>query len=175
MDTQTLIVVTAGASVAVVVAFAYIIGTRIMGLRREELETARARHHLELVRFMTDEKFSRAVTDILWRWQWTDYDDYWSKYSPRSDPDANVTRRLARDYYVGLASLVRSGAASIEQIYELNPSGVTRYWEKIGPIAREFRRRNEYPDYLEPVEYLADEMEKIRERRGQSAPKQLQG
>ena len=173
MDTQTLIVVTAGASVTIVVACAYVIGTRIMGLRREELETLRARHHLKLVRFMTDEKFSRAVTDILWRWQWTDYDDYWSKYSPRNDPDANVTRRLARDYYVGLASLVRSGAASIEQVYELNPSGVTRYWEKIGPIACEFRRRNEYPDYLEPVEYLADEMEKLRERRGLSGPKKL--
>ena len=173
MYTQTLIIVTAGASVAVVVACAYVIGTQIMGLRREELETARARHHLELVRYMTDEKFSRAVTDILWRWQWTDYDDYWSKYSPRSDPDANVTRRLARDYYVGLASLVRSGAASIEQVYEMNPSGVTRYWEKIGIIAREFRRRNEYPDYLEPVEYLADEMEKLRERRGVSGPKKL--
>lgn len=166
---------TAGASVTVVVACAYIIVSRYMGLRREELETARARHHLELVRFMTDEKFNRAVTDILWRWQWTDYDDYWSKYSPRNDPDANVTRHLTRDYYVGLASLVRSGAASIEQVYELNPSGVTRYWEKIGPIAREFRQRNEYPDYLEPVEYLANEIGKLRERRGVSAPKQLQG
>jgi hypothetical protein len=174
MDTQTLITVTAAASVTVVVACAYLVSTRYMGLRREELETAKAVHHLELVRFMTDEKFSRAITDILWRWQWTDYDDYWSKYSPRSDPDANVTRRLARDYYVGLASLVRSGAASIEQVYELNPSGVTRYWEKMGPIAREFRRRNEYPEYLEPVEYLAKEIEKLRERRGVSAPKQLQ-
>jgi len=173
MDTQTLIVVTAGASVTVVVACAYVIGTTIMGLRRMELETAKARHHLELVRYMTDEKFSRAITDILWRWQWTDYDDYWSKYSPLNDPDANVTRRLARDYYVGLASLIRSGAASIEQVYELNPSGVTRYWEKIGSIAREFRRRNEYPDYLEPVEYLADEMEKLRKRRGLSGPKKL--
>lgn len=175
MDTQTLITVTAGASVTVVVACIYILSTRHMRLKREELETARARHHLELVRFMTDEKFSRAITEILWRWQWTDYDDYWSKYSPRSDPDANVTRRLARDYYVGLASLVRSGAATVEQIYELNPSGVTRYWKKIGPIVREFRERNGYLDYLEPVEYLADEIEKLRGRRGLSAPKQLQG
>ena len=45
----------------------------------------------------------------------------------------------------------------------------------MGPIAREFRRRNEYPDYLEPVEYLVDEIKKLRERRGLTAPKQLQG
>ena len=174
MDTQTLVVLAVSASSAVVVACAYVMFTRYMEIRRGELETAKARHHLELVRFVTDERFSRAVSDILWRWQWTDYDDYWSKYSPLKDPEANVTRRLARDYYVGLASLVRSGAASIEQIYELNPTGVTRYWEKMGPIAREFRRRNDYPDYLEPVEYLADEIERLRERRGLSAPKQLQ-
>jgi hypothetical protein len=173
MDTQTLITVMAAASVTVVVACVYVISTRYMRLRRMEVETSKARHHLELVRFMTDEKFSRAITDILWRWQWTDYDDYWSKYSPLNDPNANVTRRLARDYYVGLASLVRSGAATVEQVYELNPSGVTRYWEKIGSIAREFRRRNEYPDYLESVEYLANEVEKLRERRGLSGPKQL--
>lgn len=175
MDTQTVIVFTAAASSVVVVACVYMLFTRYMGIRRKELETAKARHHLGLVRFMTDEKFSRAITDILWRWQWTDYDDYWRKYSPQSDPDANVTRRLARDYYVGLASLIRSGAAPIEQVYEMNPSGITRYWEKMGPIPREFRERNGYPDYLEPVEYLAKEMEKLRERRGLSTPKQLQG
>ncbi len=164
MDTL-LIVLTESVFTVVVVACGYMMFMRYMGIRREELETAKARHHLELVRFMTDERFSRAVSDVLWRWQWTDYDDYWSKYSPRGDPDANVTRRLARDYYVGLASLVRSGAASVEQVYEMNPSGVTRYWEKMGPIAREFRRRNGYPDYLEPVEYLAGEFERLRKRK----------
>jgi len=173
MDTQIIIALTGGASTAVLVACAYMMFTRFMRLRREEVEAAKARHRLELVRFVTDERFSRAVSDILWRWQWTDYDDYWSKYSPQSNPEANVTRRLARDYYVGLASLVRSGAASVEQVYELNPSGVTRYWEKMGPIAREFRDRNDYPDYLEPVEYLAGEFEKLRKRRGVPGPREL--
>jgi hypothetical protein len=36
----------------------------------------------------------------------------------------------------------------------------------MSPIAWEFRRRNDYPDYLEPVEYLADEFERLRGRRG---------
>jgi hypothetical protein len=173
MDTQIFIALTLGVLTAVAVACGYMMFTRFMRLRREELDAAEARNHLELVRFITDEVFSRAVSDILWRWQWTDYDDYWSKYSPQSNPEANVTRRLARDYYVGLASLVRSGAASVEMVYELNPSGVTRYWEKMVPIAREFRRRNEYPDYLEPVEYLAGEFDKLRKRRGVPGPKML--
>ena len=55
-------------------------------------------------------------------------------------------------------------------LYELNPSGVTRYWEKIGSIAIEFRKRNSYPDYLEPVEYLAERIEVFREKRGITAP-----
>ncbi|MBN2334859.1 hypothetical protein JXL21_04820 [Candidatus Bathyarchaeota archaeon] len=174
VDSQTVIIALAS-SLAAAITFTYLIFTRYMGQRKEENETQKARLHLELVKWMTDEKFSRAITEILWDWQWTDFDDYWSKYSPRNNPEANVTRRLARDYYVGLATLVRRGAVDIDLVYEMNPSGVTRYWEKIGPIALEFRSRNDYPDYLEPVEYLANEMEKIRERRGISRPKQVKG
>ena len=66
--------------------------------------------------------------------------------------------------------MVRNGDLDIGLLYELNPSGVTRYWEKIGPIAYQFRKRNNYPDYLEPVEYLAKKFKEYRESRGTPAP-----
>ena len=110
---------------------------------------------LEQIRFINDSIADKALTEILWVWTWDDFDDYWTKYSPRANPEANVTRRIARNYYVALASMVRNRDLDIGLLYELNPSGVTRYWEKISPIALEFRKRNNYPDYLEPIEYLA--------------------
>jgi hypothetical protein len=122
------------------------------------------------MRFINDPEVERALTKILWVWEWSDFDDYWKKYSPRANPEANNTRRIARNYYVALASMVRSGDLDIGLLYELNPSGVPRYWEKIGPIAYEFRKRNNYPDYLEPVDYLADKIKEYREARGVSAP-----
>jgi hypothetical protein len=128
---------------------------------------------LDQIKFINDEGADRAITEILWVWQWEDFDDYWAKYSPKGNPDENVTRRVARNYYIALATMVRAGDLSIKLLYELNPSGVTRYWDKIGPIALEFRRRNDYPDYLEPVEYLAGRVTDYRKSRDISTPGQV--
>lgn len=128
---------------------------------------------LEQIRFINDPIADKALTEILWVWTWEDFDDYWTKYSPRANPEANVTRRIARNYYVALASMVRRGDLDIGLLYELNPSGVTRYWEKIKPIAMEFRKRNNYPDYLEPIEYLASRFTEYRKALSLSAPSNL--
>ena len=128
---------------------------------------------LEQIKFINDPSADKALTEILWVWEWTDFDDYWTKYSPSASPEANITRRIARNYYVALASMVRHGDLDIGLLYELNPSGVTRYWEKIGPIALEFRNRNNYPDYLEPIEYLAGRISEYRESKGFSTPSQV--
>ena len=69
--------------------------------------------------------------------------------------------------------MVRRGDLDIGLLYELNPSGVTRYWEKIGPIAHEFRKRNKYPDYLETVEYLANRIKDYSDSRGIPSPRKL--
>jgi len=140
---------------------------------KEQGKVKASQLRLEQIKFINDPGTDRALTEILWVWEWTDFDDYWSKYSPRANPEANVTRRIARNYYVALASMVRNGDLDIGLLYALNPSGVTRYWEKMGPIALEFRKRNNYPDYLEPVEYLTGKIAEHRDSRGISAPSQV--
>ena len=137
---------------------------------KEQNKVKATQLRLEQIKFINDQETDRALTEILWVWGWSDFDDYWSKYSPRANPEANVTRRIARNYYVALASMVSSGDLAIELLYELNPSGVTRYWEKMGPIALDFRKRNNYPDYLEPIEYLAGQINEHRTRKGLSTP-----
>ena len=140
---------------------------------REQNRGKASQLRLDLIKFINDEGVDRALTEILWVWQWEDFDDYWAKYSPKENPDANVTRRVARNYYVALATMVRTGDLSMKLLYELNPSGVTRYWDKIGSIALEFRKRNDYPDYLEPVEYLSRRVAEYRTSRNLSTPGQV--
>jgi len=137
---------------------------------REQNRIKAAQLRLEQINFINDPTADKALTEILWVWAWTDFDDYWSKYSPRANPEANITRRIARNYYVALASMVKRGDLDIGLFYELNPSGVTRYWEKMGLIALEFRKRNNYPDYLESVEYLAGKIAEYRKSKGVPAP-----
>jgi len=173
MEIQTIGTLAGVACIAVGVTIYVVTSRRLLEIKESELRAREARLRIRLYDYMTEERFERAISEILWRWEWSGWDDYWEKYGPLKDPEANVTRRLARSYYVSLANLVRDGLVDIETIYELNPTGVTRYWEKIGPIAREFRRRNDYPGYLEPVEYLAGEMEKLREIKGSPRPKPL--
>jgi len=166
-------VLVAAACIAIGVVNYVLVSRKLIEIRVSELKASKARLRIQLYEYMTEERFERAISEILWGWEWSGWDDYWEKYSPLKDPEANVTRRIARSYYVSLANLVRDGLVDLETIYELNPTGVTRYWEKIEPIAREFRRRNDYPGYLEPVEYLAGEMEKLMESKGSPHPKPL--
>ena len=140
---------------------------------REQNRVTASKLRLDQIKFINDEGVDRALTEILWVWQWKDFDDYWAKYSPKENPDANVTRRIARNYYIALATMVKAGDLSIKLLYELNPSGVTRYWDKMGPIALEFRRRNDYPNYLEPVEFLAGRVAEYRTSRNLSTPGQV--
>jgi hypothetical protein len=163
----------AAAGIAVIAVNFVVTGRRLLDIRESKLKVRRAQFRLQLITYMTDERFDGALNEILWRWDWEGWDDYWEKYSPLVNPEANLARRLARSFYMGLASMVRDGLVDIETVYEMNPMGVTRYWEKMGPIAREFRERNDYPGYLEPVEYLADEVAKLRKRKGDPEPKPL--
>lgn len=140
---------------------------------REKNRISLAELRLKQIKYINNPDVDRAITEILWCWTWKDYDDYWNKYSPLNNPEANVTRRIARNYYVTLGTMVRKGDLDLELLYELNPSGVTRYWEKISPIAIEFRKRNSYHDYLEPVEYLADRFEVFRGKRGLPKPSKV--
>lgn len=140
---------------------------------REQNRIRVSQLRLDQIKFINDEGANRVLTEILWVWDWEDFDDYWAKYSPRGNPEANVTRRVARNYYVALATMIRNGDLDIELLNELNPSGVTRYWKKIGPIAQEFRKRNNYPDYLEPVEYLARRIAELRKSKGLPSPGQV--
>lgn len=145
-----------------------------LGQRVNQLnETKQAQLRLDQINFINDSTVDEALTEILWKWEWTDFDDYWSKYSPRNNPEANITRRVARNYYVALAEMVRMGDLDIELLYALNPSGVTRYWEKIGPIAHTFRERNNYPDYLKQIEYLALRVTELREKENLPKPGQV--
>ena len=163
----------AAAGIAVIAVNSVMSSRRLLEIRASELVAREAQLRLQLIAYMTDERFEGALNEILWRWDWEGWDDYWEKYSPLNNPEANLARRLARSFYVGLASMVRDGLVDIETVYELNPTGVTRYWEKMGPIAREFRERNDYPGYLEPVEYLAGEIAELRDRKGDPTPKPL--
>ena len=140
---------------------------------REQHRVKASQLRLDQIKFINAEVVDRALTEILWVWQWEDFDDYWAKYSPKENPDANVTRRIARNYYIALATMVKAGDLSIKLLYELNPSGVTRYWDKMGPITLEFRRRNDYPNYLEPVEFLAGRVAEYRTSRNLSTPGQV--
>ena len=140
---------------------------------REQHRVKASQLRLDQIKFINDEGVDRALTEILWIWQCEDFDDYWAKYSPKGNPDANVTRRIARNYYIALATMVSAADLSIKLLYELNPSGVTRYWDKIGPIALELRKRNDYPDYLEPVEYLAERIAEYSTSRNMSTPGQV--
>jgi hypothetical protein len=53
-------------------------------------------------------------------------------------------------------------------VYEIVPTNAYTFYEKYEPIVRFVREEGNYPHYFRPIEYLADEMKKIAQSRGES-------
>jgi len=97
-------------------------------------------------------------------WEWDDYDDFMDKYGPSSLENfskyGSYLNRLE-----GLDVLVKRGLIDVNFLYDLMYGSIIIIWEKFLPFIMEDRRRRNTPHLFADVEYLYDEMVRIREER----------
>jgi hypothetical protein len=66
----------------------------------------------------------------------------------------------------GLGVLVKRGLIDVDLLYDMMYGSIIGVWEKFLPVITETRRRSDLPNLYEDIEYLYEEMIKIREERG---------
>ena len=98
--------------------------------------------------------------------EWSDFEDYIAKYSPRVDPEGCAYRLRAwrRSHFFGL--MVRDGLIDIETFVEYAGDAPVSVWEKYKGVIEEYRRRFHFPSYMIGLEYLAEEINRYRVRKG---------
>ncbi len=103
-----------------------------------------------------DSEFTRHF-NIIQSWAWKDYDDYLEKYGPEN-MEASTAWWSVGKVFEGIGVLVKRGLIDVSLVDDLMSGQVLQYWEKVEPICREDRRRLDYPQAWEHVEYLYDQI-----------------
>jgi hypothetical protein len=113
---------------------------------------------LRLYATFGSKEFQEHWTEFL-KGDYKDYDDFVKKYSVRSNPAPESTWA-----FEALGVLLKNKLIDISLVDDLFTGPSKWFWEKLKPIAEDVRKRFNYPQYAEHIEYLYNEMKKREQR-----------
>jgi len=97
--------------------------------------------------------------------EWKDFDDFRRKYDHTVNPDDSAKRLSTWTYFNGLGYLLSRGMIDPDSIHEM-AVWIIGHWIKFEPIIQGFRELYGRPELWKWFEHMADEMKKVRERKG---------
>jgi hypothetical protein len=102
--------------------------------------------------------------DIILKWEWKNYEDWMEKYGPTSNPEAWSTLASVGTMFNMLGYLQKVKQIDPIFAYENLRNMTYIFWERYGPMYREFRIRSNMPRAFLYIEYLYDEMKKREQK-----------
>ncbi len=88
-------------------------------------------------------------------WEYGDYDDFMSKYGPESNPEGWDNLMGWFRILEEMGVYVKEGLLDIRLIYLLQGGTITKTWELLKVLLKEFRIQNNWPRWLIEAEYLS--------------------
>jgi hypothetical protein len=125
--------------------------------QQQNLETRQAQLFMQV--------FNRYDTEFWKNWLLTmskDYGNYdeWAK--DRSDLNMSAARLSVGTYMQGIGTFVKRGLLSPEIVADMISGPVIMWWQKYSEYIKEYRVRANYPTNSADLEYLYDELMKLR-------------
>ena len=134
--------------------------------KRVTLQTRQAQLFIPIYSTYHSDEYMKAYSEIM-RWKWENYDDYINKYGPESNPEAYIMYRKVFGFFEGVGVLVRRRLIDPSLVDDLMSGAIVQYWERFESILLERRRRLNWPQVGEQIEYLYNEVKPIAERQRQ--------
>jgi hypothetical protein len=161
MDLQTITVVIAGISVIIGVTNSILSSRRAEKNDERTLETRQAQLYMQVYNRWNSKEMVHAYGQVRFKYQWTDFNDVWTKYGPDANPEAYSNLMLLRTFFEGLGILVKKKLIDVALIEDLLSARVVWYWEKaLGPVIREIRKMTNDPTQADHIEYLYHELKR---------------
>jgi hypothetical protein len=137
------------------------IGYYVLTLRNQD-KARQAQLFMQLYNRFVDPEFLDHVREP-WTREWDDIDDFRQKYLVGEYPrDLGILM----NFFEGFGVLLKKGLIDGDLLYEQIPTNAYTIWERYEPWAKWVRAEANYPQYMRPLEYLANEMKKIAISRG---------
>ena len=144
----------AGALGVCVAAIYYMFTLRInMKTQQQNVETRQAQLFLQLYHTYHEKDWVSALHNAIYYIDFKGFDDWYEKYGP-SNPEKFQSFDLLSHSFEGAGILVRRGLIDPSLVDDLVSEEFLGYWEKFGPIVKEFRRRDNNPHICENQEYM---------------------
>ena len=131
--------------------------------QEQQLETRQAQLFMQIFSRIYEERNILNAIELL-KSEWKDYDDWYSQYG-LVNPEGYAKFNSRAIFYEGIGVLVKRGLIDASLVDDLISSHTLRFWSKIQDVVYEYRKRTGDNDYCEWVEYLADEVKKLRDER----------
>lgn len=157
---ETISIVFTGISISLA-AFYYINTLRNnQRTQQMQLETRQAQLFMQIFSQWNSMEMGRNYQRIM-EYEWKDYDDYLEKIN--TDLDSRTGFRTVARFFEGLGVLINRGLIDVAFVDDLMSGATMRYWEKMAPMVKEARVRENWPQLLEWIEYLYNQIKPIVE------------
>jgi hypothetical protein len=151
-----------------VAAFYYVYNMRIsqrnstLALKSQEqtLETRQAQLFMQLYSIYESKDFLKDYTD-LWRYEYTDINDWMSKYHPVKNPEAYASFMRVGRFYEGVGILVEKKLISMDLVMELMREAILFNWDRLKVYAYGQRELTHLPIWVH-FENLANEVRALQ-------------
>jgi len=148
------------ASVIGIVGLAIGIANNYLSGQREKKTTDVTRTIAEDERFMElynasrEPEFQRTMAEVLYQYQWTDYNDFQSKYGPEVNVDAWAKVQSLAQYFEGIGVFVDEGSIDIGCPTRLIGNQSISTWDKLKDVIMGQRQRELNPSIYGSFERL---------------------
>jgi len=137
--------------------------------RKRELDTRQTQLFMDIWKVFSSKEYQKDREQMFYLWQFKDYEEFFKKYGPDVNPDGHAIFDMNCSYYEGIGVLVRRGVISPDLVYDLMYGSIIYFWERFLPIFLGLRERFSSPIIFGDVEFLYNEMKRIRDVRGSPA------
>lgn len=130
---------------------------------RNQNRTRQAQLFMNIYETYRSPEFRRQVNDIRSQ-EWTDFDDWWSKYGQDTNPDAWASWMSVAAYFDGVGVLLKKNLIDIDLVDELLSNTVFGTYRRMEKPLKEWRKRVDRSmsthEILEGFDYLQSELMK---------------
>jgi hypothetical protein len=139
-----------------VAAVYYVMTLRVQQTNaRNTLETRKAQTYMQYWEKTNTDEWRRDLDEIINEWSYTDFDDFWEKYGPDTNPEQNRKFLKQGYYFEHIGLLVKEDLIDPQLIYWWDITPI-RFWEKYEPVYLEYRERYEPPPKGMVAEWFED-------------------